>query len=63
MAKLSKPEVDYGKGTRNEHCGQMDANDTGYCKHFIERGQEMGACTIVAGTIGRNMWCDRFRKV
>ena len=60
--KADKASVDYSRGHRDSHCGKMDAADTGYCKHFIERGQKDGACTEVEGKIGRGMWCKLFES-
>ena len=59
--KATKQEVNYGRGMRNSHCGKMDMADTGFCANFIERGRPEGACTEVQGTIGRGMWCERFK--
>jgi len=61
--KYSQAEVDYNRGTHDAHCGPTSQDDTGYCKHFIDRRQTDGMCTIVEGRIGRAMWCTEFEKI
>lgn len=46
--KLSKDAVDYGPGTRREHCA--------ICRHF----QPPHACERVEGTIDPTAWCEEF---
>jgi hypothetical protein len=58
--KATKAEVNYSRGMRKRHCGKMDAADTGYCTHFIDRGQKDGECSEVEGRIERGKWCERF---
>jgi hypothetical protein len=48
---------------RDRHCGKMDRADTGYCTHFIERGQKDGLCSEVEGVIERAKWCELFEAV
>lgn len=48
--KKSKDEVDYGKGHRGSKCG--------LCRHF----ETPNRCELVAGLIGRGMWCKLFEK-
>ena len=48
MAKLTKSQVDYSKGTPEEHCG--------ICEHYRH-----GTCLIVEGAIEPDYWCDKFR--
>lgn len=69
MTKLTKKEVQYGRGMIHSHCGKVFPNDTGYCKHFIETkgrlslGQGyMGSCQIVEGDISPLFWCAEFSK-
>lgn len=52
--KKSKDEVNYGEGYKNHYCGD--------CVHFIDDGREraFGHCALVAGLIGRRMWCRLF---
>lgn len=55
--KVEKAEAEYDRGSREEHCGRLDAMDSGFCLHFIDRRQAFGECTEVNGRIGRTMWC------
>jgi hypothetical protein len=48
MAKFTKAQVDYSKGTPEEHCG--------ICEHYRH-----SSCLIVAGDIDPNYWCQKFR--
>lgn len=66
--KISKSEAQYGRGTREEHCGRAFEADTGYCRYFISPTNptsDTGTCTQVTGSIGRVYWCrlwSRARK-
>ena len=48
--RRSKNEVDYGPGTRKEHCG--------ICEHF----EEPSSCRKVRGVIDPEYWCNLFEK-
>jgi hypothetical protein len=50
--KKKKSDVDYGEGTKSEHCG--------ICEHFeVERPN---GCELVTGFIEDNKWCELFEK-
>lgn len=55
-AKRSKSSVGYKRG--GDHCG--------VCKHFVESAEdektETGACELVQGEIGEDMWCRLFAR-
>ncbi len=63
MTKREKSDVDFGRGMATSHCGPMIPNDHNYCKHFIARTGPVGACELVKGDIGKQMWCKLFERV
>jgi len=55
--KYTKASVQYGHGHPGQQCK--------LCVHFIkgDGDENIGnRCEIVAGAIGANDWCNRFRK-
>lgn len=48
----SKSEVDYSKGTTEEHCG--------ICEHF--EVLHKNGCYLVRGHIESDMWCNKFEE-
>ena len=60
--KLSKEEVQYGKGHIHHHCGPVFHDDRWYCKHFIARATRMGGCEVVMGAIDPEYGCTEFQR-
>lgn len=48
----SKSEVDYSKGTMEEHCGK--------CEYF--EVLHKNGCYLVRGHIESDMWCNKFEE-
>jgi len=66
MPKLSKDEVGYGFGMKENHCGKAFEDDRNYCRHFIpplsESALNLGTCEKVEGPISRVFWCRLFAR-